>query len=79
MTSTVGFHVPPKGKKPMILWVDQYGDKVWARTVKELREKVGGGKVSKMYHDFKEGPPAHVGYVVGSRWFNAFLPMRRPL
>lgn len=78
MTSTIGFHVPPKDQKPMILWVDQYGQKIWARTIKELREKCGGGKVSKMYEEFKDGS-FQVGYGVGSRWFSAFLPMRRPL
>lgn len=28
------------------LYIDQYGQPVWARTVKELREKCGGGRVT---------------------------------
>jgi hypothetical protein len=62
-----------------VLWVDQYGQHVWARTVKELRAKSGGGRISKMYVDAKDGSASrHVGYVVGGRWFTGFIPMQRP-
>jgi hypothetical protein len=30
------------------LYVDQYGETVWAHTLRELREKAGGGRLSKM-------------------------------
>ena len=30
-------------KQPTRLWVDQYGSKYWARTVKELRAQIGMG------------------------------------
>lgn len=52
--------------------MDQYGGRVYARTVKELREKAGGGSVSKMMRDQKDGPPIHVGYVVGKLWFTEY-------
>lgn len=61
----------------VMMFVDQYGMKVWASTVKELRAKVdgGGSRVSKMYRDGPKGEAIHVGYVVGTHWFNAFIPM----
>ena len=58
--------------KPYHLFIDQYGQHVWARTVKELREHCGGGRVSKMYVDKKDGRTVHCGYVVGPRWLNRF-------
>lgn len=64
-----------KGK--LTLYLDQYGNKWFARTIKELREKIGGGRVSKMYRDTKEGTK-HVGYVVGPHWCEAFQPVRLP-
>ena len=41
--------------KPNHLFLDQFGEPIWARTVKELREKVGGGRVTTMYRDKKDG------------------------
>ncbi len=63
------------------LYIDQYGNKFYARTVKELREKIGGGTVSKMYCDGSKDFPGvfHVGYVIGSHWLTAFTPMRNPV
>lgn len=66
----------------LILYVDQYGDKIWAHSVKELREKVGGGRVFKIYVDKIAGQHAgksvHCGYGVGRRWFNAFVSVEIP-
>ena len=71
-----------KTNKPLYLFIDQYGEKHYARTVKELREQFGGGKVSKMYVDKINGPHAgksvHCGYVIGGHWFTQFLPVERP-
>ena len=68
--------------KPHFLFIDQYGEHIWARTVKELRERAGGGKVSKMYVDKRAGEHAgktvHCGYVVGRRWFNKYRPVEVP-
>lgn len=65
-----------------ILYIDQYGQKLWAKTVKELREKAGGGRVFKIYVDKIAGEHAgksvHCGYGVGSRWFSAFAPVEIP-
>ncbi len=65
--------------KPNHLFIDQYGQREWARTVKELRAKCGGGKVSKMYVDKIAGPNAgksvHCGYIVGARWFTRYAPV----
>ena len=66
-----------KATKPVYLFIDQWGGKVRARTVKELREQCGGGRVSKMYRDTKDGRTLHVGYVVGQRWFNQYAPVKR--
>lgn len=60
------------------LYIDQYGQPVWARTVKELREKCGGGRVFKLYRDKEDGRSVHVGYGVGSRWFDAYWPVELP-
>ena len=61
------------------LFVDQYGNRVYASTVKELREKSGGGgRVNKMYRDRKNGGYVHVGYVVGPHWYTAYVPLEIP-
>jgi hypothetical protein len=60
------------------LFIDQYGEPIWARTVKELREKVGGGRVGNVYVDKKDGRTVHCGYVVGRRWFHRFAPVELP-
>ena len=62
----------------MIMFIDQYGETIWCRTVKELRERASGGKVSKQYVDKNDGRTVHNGYVVGSRWFTAFKPVEIP-
>lgn len=67
-----------KSKKPYHLFIDQYGDPVWARTAKELREKCGGGRLFKIYCDMKDGGSFHVGYGVGRRWFNRYAPVHVP-
>lgn len=60
------------------LFIDQYGSKLWARTVRELRERAGGGRVSKMYVDKLDMTAVHCGYVVGQRWFTAYHPVELP-
>lgn len=57
------------------LYVDQYGGRIYADTVKSLKEQAGG-RVSKMYVDGKDGKTYHVGYVVGNRWFTAYEPVK---
>lgn len=62
----------------LILYIDQWGSQWFAYSVKELREKIGGGKVWKMYIDKKDGPPVHIGYVVGRHWCQAYAPVELP-
>lgn len=61
------------------LYLDQYGNKFFARTVKELRSKIegGGSRVSKMYIDKKDGSTVHCGYVIGGHWLTAFVPFEQ--
>lgn len=61
----------------LTLYIDQYGSHHWARTVKELRQTIGG-TVSKMYVDKKDGRTVHCGYVVGSLWCTAYSPIALP-
>jgi hypothetical protein len=58
------------------LFIDQYGYKVYASSVKELKELVGPGRVFKIYRDTPEGT-FHVGYGVGSSWFTEYQPVIR--
>ena len=53
------------------LFIDQYGNKYWASTVKELREQIPG-RCSKMYVDKTDGRTMHVGYVIGQHWLTMF-------
>lgn len=57
------------------LYIDQYGNHFGAHTLRELREKVGGGRISKMYQDKSDGTARHTGYVIGQRWLSAFRPV----
>lgn len=57
------------------LYLDQYGNRYVAATVKELRAKIGGGRVAKMYRDKKDGRVVHVGYIIGPHWLTAYQPV----
>lgn len=61
------------------LYIDQYGSKYWATTVRDLRAKVGmgGSRVRKMYVDKKDGKSVHIGYVVGDHWLTAYQRVER--
>jgi hypothetical protein len=58
-----------------MLYLDQWGNRFWAHSVRTLRERVGGGAVSKMYRDKADGSTVHVGYVVGQHWLTAYQPV----
>ena len=60
-----------------LLYIDQYGSRIWAASRKELVERAGGGRVNKMYCDKKDGSTVHVGYVVGKRWFTCYIPYEK--
>jgi hypothetical protein len=60
--------------KPSRLWLDQHGQFFFARTIKEAHIAAGGGKISKVYIDTKDGRTKHIGYCIGDRWFRCFVP-----
>ncbi len=57
-----------------MLYLDQWGGAYYAKTVKELKNKVGQGKVSRMYTEMKDGKSFHTGYVIGRHWCRAHTP-----
>lgn len=63
----------------LTLYRDQHGNCFYAKTLRELRGKIGmgGSRVSKMYVDTKDGRVLHVGYVIGSHWLTAFQRVER--
>ncbi len=63
----------------LLLYIDQYGDKYYAKTVLELRRKInnGGSRIQKMYRDTKYGTK-HIGYVIGGHWLTAYKPVELP-
>lgn len=65
--------------KPTILYMDQWGNRFWAKTIKQLCREVGYSKARRMYVDGKDGKCYHVGYVIGKHWLNAYTPMRNPV
>ena len=66
----------------LMLYLDQYGNHFYARTVRELREKVGssGSRIAKMYvENGADGEPRHVGYVIAGHWLKMFAPIELPV
>jgi hypothetical protein len=59
------------------LYVDQYGNRFYAKTVRELRSQIGmgGSRVSPMYIDKSDGTTVKIGYVIGGHWLQAFQPI----
>lgn len=64
-------------KKPRSrLFIDQYGGRHYARSVKDLYEQLGRSRAQRMYRDTKQGT-MHVGYVVGPYWCAEYAPVMR--
>jgi hypothetical protein len=61
------------------LYLDQYGNKFYADTVKSLKQQIGKTKASRMYVDGKDGKTYHIGYVIGEHWLTAFQPIRNAI
>ncbi len=59
------------------LYLDQYGNRFYARTLKELKSQLSG-KVSIMYRDKKDGPTVRAGYVIGQHWLTAYVSLEQP-
>lgn len=60
------------------LWIDQWGNRYWAASRKDLVAQVGGGRVSLMYADKLDGSTVRTGYVIGQHWLSEFAPVERP-
>ena len=57
----------------LTLFVDQYGNKFYSKTLKELRKQIPG-RISCMYVDGKDGKIYRAGYIVGRHWLTAYRP-----
>jgi hypothetical protein len=55
---------------------DQYGATIHLPDVKHPRkallDKLGLKHADKVMVDCKSGPPKHIGYVIGRRWFTLY-------
>ena len=59
----------------LMLYLDQWGNRYWAKSVRELHRRLGGGRPSKMYRDDPLTKKViHIGYVVGKHWCGAYVP-----
>jgi hypothetical protein len=58
-------------EKQTTLYIDQYGNKFYAKTRKELKEQIPG-RIGKMYIDKENGQSACIGYVIGQHWLTAY-------
>lgn len=55
--------------------IDQNGthyDDLGEHPRKELLHRLGYKKASRMFRDRKNGPPVHVGYVIGQLWITIY-------
>lgn len=65
--------------KQTFLWLDQYGNRFYASSQRELKTRHGiPGKVSPMYIDKTNGPPVKVGVVIGQHWLTQYARVERP-
>ncbi len=64
--------------RPTCLYLDQCGNRFFAKTLRELCQQVPG-KVSIMYRDKSDGPTVRVGYVIGQHWLTCYVPMEKPI
>ena len=67
-------------KGNLLLYLDQFGNRFFARSVKELRAQIANGKsrVSRMFMTTKQGD-FHVGYVIGQHCLTAYCPIQNPI
>lgn len=45
---------------------------------KELLERLGRRKATRMFIDRKDGSTKHIGYVIAGLWLTLFAPVERP-
>ena len=60
-----------------LLYIDQWGNRWYAKTVKDLANQLGYSKGSarRIYRDKKDGRTVPVGYTIGRHWLEAFQPV----
>ena len=59
------------------LYIDQYGNRVYANSITELKEKgfhAKGAKVEPIYQDKRDGRTVQTGVVIGDHWYSAYRP-----
>jgi hypothetical protein len=59
------------------LYLDQYGNRFYARTLKQLKAQISG-RVSIMYRDQMDGLTVRAGYVIGQHWLTAYIAFEQP-
>lgn len=62
----------------LTLYVDQWGNKFFARTVRELWKQIPG-RCYRMNVDGMDGRTYHIGYIIGQHWLEAYQPVRIPV
>ena len=60
-------------KTTKYLYLDQYGNRFWAATRKELAAQIRGA-VSIMYHGHSDA----IGYVIGQHWLTRYQISIKP-
>jgi hypothetical protein len=66
-------------RRKSYLWADQFGNKFYAATQRELKTQHGiPGKISPMYVDRADGRAVKVGVVIGQHWFTQYARVERP-
>ena len=66
----------------LMLYLDQFGNYFYARTVRELRGKVGssGSRIAKVYvRNGADGEPRHIGYIIAGHWLRVLAPIELPV
>jgi hypothetical protein len=64
--------------KTLKVAIDQYGNRFYFSTVKELREQISG-RCSRLFQDSKDGTTYHVGYRIGEHWLNIYEQVRKEI
>ena len=61
--------------KPRKLYLDQYGNRFYANTRKELKAQIPG-RIGLMYRD-RGAQVIRVGYVIGQHWLTEYVANER--
>jgi hypothetical protein len=61
-----------------MLWLDQWGQPYWSKTIRELCQKLGYARRSArpMYVDGTDGKSYRTGVVIGRFWLSGYFPLR---